>query len=452
MPLIPVPPRVPGLPDPLRRAAVPSDLAAVTARGFEDEAASAGMEQAEVESIWRAAERLYRTGVHPAIALCVRRAGRVVLDRAIGHARGNGPGDGPDVVGVPVTPGTPFVIFSAAKATTAIVAHLLDERGLIHLDDRVCEYIPEFASYGKDVVTIEHVLSHRAGVPNMPRETFDLDRIGDRAALLQPIVDAKPRTRPGKLLSYHAVSGGYIIAEIVERVTGKGIREVLAEEVLRPLGFRWGNYGVAAGDVDLVARSYPTGPAPLPPTSTILERALGLPVDEVTRVSNDPRFLTGVVPSANVVTSANELSRFYELLRAEGELDGVRVLEPRTIRRATLERAYRQLDLTLGAPLRHSAGFILGARTISLYGPDTDRAFGHLGFTNILGWADPERGLAVGLLTSGKPVLHPGLLDLWALTRAIGRAAPKVESHAPGATSSRGSGRRGQRSETPARS
>ena len=69
---------------------------------------------------------------------------------------------------------------------------------------------------------------------------------------------------------------------------------------------------------------------------------------------------------------------------------------------------------------------MLGAKVISLFGPDTDLAFGHLGFTNVLGWADPERALAVGLITSGKPILHPGLPDLWALTREIGRAAPKV--------------------------
>jgi CubicO group peptidase (beta-lactamase class C family) len=426
MSLIPLPPRIPGLPDPLRRCRVPDHLEAVTTRAGEEEPAAAGMERGAVEDIWTAAERLYRSGFYPAVALCVRRRGRVVLDRSIGHARGNGPGEDLAEDGaVLATPDTPYVIFSAAKATTAILAHLLDERGLIHLDDRVCEYIPEFASHGKDVITIEHVLSHRAGVPNMPRETFDLDRIDDRQAILQPIIDAKPRTRPGKLLSYHAVSGGFIIAEIVERVTGKDVREVLADELLRPLGFRWGNYGVAPAETDLVARSYPTGPPALPPVSTFLERALGLPVDEVTRLSNDPRFLTGVVPSANVTTTANELGRFYELLRAGGELDGVRVLEPSTIRRAMVERAYRQLDLTLGAPVRHSAGFILGANLISLYGPGTDKAFCHLGFTNILGWADPERELSVGLLTSGKPIVHPGLADLWALTLAIGRAAPK---------------------------
>ena len=157
----------------------------------------------------------------------------------------------------------------------------------------------------------------------------------------------------------------------------------------------------------------------------MIERALGKHPDEITRLSNDPRFLTGVIPAANIVTTADELSRFFELLRCGGELDGVRIMDPRTIRRAIVERAYREFDLTLGAPMRHSAGFMLGADVLSLFGPDTDEAFGHLGFTNVLGWADPERGLSVGLITSGKPILHPGLPLLWALTRRIGQEAPK---------------------------
>ena len=72
---------------------------------------------------------------------------------------------------------------------------------------------------------------------------------------------AKPRSRPGKLLSYHAISGGFIIAEIVRRVTGKDIRTVLAQEILDPLGFRWGNYGVSAADVERVALELPDRPA-----------------------------------------------------------------------------------------------------------------------------------------------------------------------------------------------
>jgi CubicO group peptidase (beta-lactamase class C family) len=426
MPMLPIP-RLPLVGDPLRRIRVPGDLYAVTARSDEaTDVEALGMTAAGIERIWSLVERLYRSGFYPAIALCVRRHGQVVLDRAIGHARGNGPSDSEDATRTPATPQTPFVIFSASKAMTAVVAHLLDERGLLHIDDRVCEYIPEYAAHGKEAITIGHLLCHRAGVPNLPADAFDLDRFGDRKFRLEILCAAEPSSRPGKLLSYHAVSGGFIIAEIVERVTGKDIRTVLANEILRPLGFRWGNYGVSPKDVERVALSYPTGPPALPPLSTVLQRALGLPPDQITLRSNDPRFLTGVVPSGNVVTTANEFSRFFELLRAGGELDGVRVLQARTIRRATFERAFREIDFSLVAPLRHASGFMLGARALSLFGPDTDEAFGHLGFTNVLGWADPERALSVGLMTSGKPFLHPALGDLWLLARAIGQEAPKV--------------------------
>jgi CubicO group peptidase (beta-lactamase class C family) len=420
-------PRLPLVPDVLRRIQVPRDLEPITIVSPDEvDPADVGMSARGVQRIWSAAETLFRSGVYPAVTLCVRREGQVVIDRALGWASGNGPGEAPGTPTVLAEPGTPFVIFSAAKAMTATVAHLLDERGLIHIDDRVSEYIPEYARHGKDAITIEHVLSHRAGVPNLPGNVLDLDNVGDRDLLLETLCDAKPRTRPGKLLSYHAVSGGFIIGEIVHRVTGKDIRAVMAEEILDPLGFRWGNYGVAEEDVDRVGRSYATGAPVLPPLSTVMTRALGRHPDEVTRISNDPRFLTAIVPAANIVTTANELSRFFEMLRAGGELDGVRVMEARTIRRAMVERAYREIDLTLGAPMRHASGFMLGAQAVSLFGPDTEQAFGHLGFTNVLGWADPERAISVGLITSGKPILHHGLPDLWNLTRLIGVAAPKV--------------------------
>jgi CubicO group peptidase (beta-lactamase class C family) len=416
-------PRPPVGPDPLRRVRVPRDLEPITSVADEERQPAV-----DVERIWQAAERLYRSGVHPALQLCVRRQGEVILNRAVGHARGNGPGDDGSDAREAVTPDTPFVIFSASKAVTATVAHALDDRGLIHVDDRVAEYIPEYARHGKDVVTIEHVLSHRAGVPNLPGEALDLDRVGDREFLVEILCDAKPSTRPGRLAAYHAISGGFIIGEIVHRVTGKDIRQVLHEEILGPLGFRWTNYGVAPSDVPLVGRDYVTGLPVLPPISIAMKRVLGVPVDEVVEAANDPRFLTAIVPAGNVVTTAEELSRFFEMLRREGELDGVRVMEPRTVRRALVERSYLEPDLTFGIPVRYSAGFILGGRVWSLYGPDTDKAFGHLGFTNIIGWADPERALSGTLITSGKPVLYPELYDLWGLMRRIGAEAPKVAS------------------------
>jgi CubicO group peptidase (beta-lactamase class C family) len=406
---------------------VPKDLDSVTTAGPEQDPQDVGMTRDGVERIWDAAASLYRSGVHPAIQLCVRREGAVVLDRAIGHAQGNGPQDPPDAEKVPVTPATPFCIFSASKAITAVVVHLLDERGLLHISDPVAEYLPGYALHGKETITIAHVLAHKAGVPNLPSEAIDLDYVADSDRLLQILCDAKPRSRAGKTLAYHAVSGGFILGEVVRAVTGRDIREVLAQEILEPLGFRWTNYGVAPDDVPEVGLSYPTGPPAIPPLSTLLTRALGVHPDEITRMSNDPRFLTAVMPAANGVSTAHELGRFFELLRQGGELDGVRVIEPRTIRRALTEQSYLEVDYSLGFPTRFSYGFMLGAKILSLYGPYTERAFGHLGFVNILGWADPERAISVGLITSGKPTLYPELPQFWGIGWRIGSEAPKVQ-------------------------
>jgi CubicO group peptidase (beta-lactamase class C family) len=236
--------------------------------------------------------------------------------------------------------------------------------------------------------------------------------------------------RPGAAVAYHTISGGFVLGEVVRRATGKDIRTVLAEGILDPLGFRWTNFGVAPDDVPAVGLAYPTGPRAVPPVSGLLTRALGMPIDELTELTNDPRLLTGIVPAGNVVSTAFEMSRFMDLLRAGGTLDGVSVLKPRTIRRATAETSYHEFDRTLGFPIRYSQGYMLGARTLSLYGPDTDEAFGHLGFTNVSMWADPRRELAVGLITSGKPVLGPHLDALWRLFRRIGVEAPKVKEPA----------------------
>jgi CubicO group peptidase (beta-lactamase class C family) len=424
---MPTIPRLPLVPDPLRRVRIPDELESVTTRAAEVDPREAGMSEESVERIWKAATDVYRSGVHPALQICLRREGLVVLDRAIGHSRGNGPADPPESEKTPATTETPFVVYSAAKAVTAFVVHMLADRGLIDIDAPVCEYIPEYDCHNKGEITIGHVLAHRAGVPNLPKEARDLDRMDDREFLVRLLVEAKPFARPGRFLAYHAVSGGYILGEVVHRVTGKDIRQVLGEEVLEPLRFRWSNYGVAAEDVAQVALNYVTGPRTLPPLSTLLTRALGTPLDQLVELTNDPRFLTGIVPAANVVTTANEHSRFYELMRRGGEMDGFRVISPEAIRHALTEQSRLEIDLSLGFPTRFSYGLMLGAKLISLYGRDTDLAFGHLGFTNMLGWADPERALACAVLTNGKPILYPELPRFYGLIQRITSEAPKVD-------------------------
>lgn len=418
---------VPNLPAPIRRSHVPHDLAEVTRRrpGAEIDPRDVGMDSSAVEQIWDGAERVYRSGVHPAIALCLRRDGQVIIDRTIGHSHGNGPDADRHDPATVLMPDDPFVLASASKAVTAMVVHLLDQRELLHVDDRVCDYLPEFAENGKHDITISHVLSHRSGVPNIPADAMDLDRISDREHILRHLSAASPVHQPGRFIAYHAVSGGFILGELVERVTGRPIDQVLREEILDPLGLAGLDYGVPADRVGEVVDNHLTGLPVLPPLAQLLQRALGRPLGEVVATLNDPRFLTGVVPAANIIGTADELSRFYELLRRGGTLDGVEVFDPRTVRRAVSEQSYMEVDLTLGFPFRYGMGFMLGARTISLFGPNTHHAFGHLGLTNIIGWADPERRLSGAFLTSGKPVLGAHLLAVYDLMRTIASVTPR---------------------------
>jgi CubicO group peptidase (beta-lactamase class C family) len=414
------------MPDPLNRIRLPDDLAAVTTHGPEEDPAAGGLADETAERIWDAGVSLYRSGVHPALQLCVRRNGRVVLDRSIGHARGNGPHDDRDAPKVLATPDTPFCVYSTSKGITALVVHTLAERGALSLDDRVAEYIPGYEQHGKGATTIAHVLAHRAGVPNLPKELLDLEHAGDRDLIVHLLCEQKPSHEPGTLLAYHAVTGGFILGEIVERATGRNIRDVLAEQILSPLNFRWGNYGVAPQDLDQVGLAYVTGAPLLPPLSTLVARALSRPLADAVELSNDPRFLTAVVPAASVITTANELSRFFEIFRCGGELDGVRVMEQATLRTALSEQSRLEIDFTLLFPTRFGYGLMLGAKVISPFGLDTDLAFGHLGLINIMGYADPERGISVGLITSGKPIVYPELPRFYGVMQTIASKVPKL--------------------------
>ena len=387
------------------RIRVPSDLDAVTTIGPED---AGGLDPAAIDQIWEAARHWYRAGMQPAIQLCLRHNGTVVLNRAIGHAWGNGPDDPADTDRVPVSTNTPFCVYSVAKAISTTVVHMLVERGAFSLDDRVCDYLPSYTGHGKERTTIRHVMTHSAGVPFATGPRADVRRVNDSDYTRARLSEFKPIHRPGLVHIYHGVTWGPLVREIVSAATGRNIREILATEILDPLGFRWTNYGVAEADVPLVAPSYVTG-KPLPaPIAAALRIALGGTMTQIIPFSNTPVFLTSVVPSSSTVSTADELSRFAEILRRGGELDGVRVMRPDTL--AAAVRPCRRLrpDVATGlAPIRWGTGFMLGSKRFGPFGADAAAAFGHTGLTNVAIWADPARGLAAGLISSGKPGRHP---------------------------------------------
>lgn len=405
------------------RVRVPADLDAVTAIGDEDHT---GIDPAAVERIWEAARRWYQAGMHPAIQLCLRHDGRVVLNRAIGHGWGNAPADPPDGEQIPVTTETPFCVYSTAKAITTTTMHLLAERGYFSLDDRVCDYLPNYATHGKARTTIRHVLTHSAGVPIPTGPKPDLSRADDHEYAHEQLGKLRPVYPPGLVHIYHALTFGPITREIVWAATGREISDVLAAEILDPLGFRWTNYGVAGNDLPLVAPSHATGKQLPAPVAAVFRKAIGGTLHEITPVTNTEFFLTTVVPSSNTISTANELSRFAELLRREGELDGARIMAPETVRGAVRQARRLRPDVATGfMPLRWGTGYMLGSTRFGPFGRNAPAAFGHLGMINVALWADPERGLSAGLISSGKPGQDPEAKRYTALMDTIADEIPR---------------------------
>jgi CubicO group peptidase (beta-lactamase class C family) len=160
-----------------------------------------------------------------------------------------------------------------------------------------------------------------------------------------------------------------------------------------------------------------------------MEDALGLPLDDAVAMSNDPRYLTGVMPAANIVSTANEVSLFFECLLRGGALNGQRVISRRAMARAVMPQNSGLVpDGTIKIPIRYGLGFMLGGKVFSLFGPDTESAYGHLGLTNVLAWADPERDISVAFLNNGNPLIAPEMVAWMAVPRTIGQRFPRQRS------------------------
>ncbi|MBC7173321.1 MAG: beta-lactamase family protein, partial [Polyangiaceae bacterium] len=377
------------------------------------------MTREDVDAIWASVVRYYRMGLHPSIALCIRHRGEIIIDRAIGHTCGNSPGDGPETPRVKATPDTLFSFFSGSKAITAMLIHLLHERELLHVDEPVAAFIPEFARRRKARITIKDVLTHRAGIPAAPAESLDLDLLDDWDRVIDLVCDLEPVMKPAAVPAYHAITGGFVLGEIVRRVTGVDIQTFLRREVREPLGFKNLAYGIEPERLHLVAQEAFTGPIPTWPHKNLIEKSLGLSMQELVACANDPRFRTSVVPSGNIIATPDEVCRFFELLLRGGTLDGKRVFHESTVARAVEPIVRGQIDRTIMLPVPYSMGFMLGSNLVGFYGPRAAQAFGHLGFTNVLGWADPERDLSCSFLNTGKPLLTPKFLFWLDIVRII---------------------------------
>ena len=411
--------------------AIPRDLSTVTSidRAAECAPQDVGMDRAGVDAIWSAVQAFYRTATHPAITLMIRRQGQVVMSRAIGHACGNEPGaDGR--AWVPATPQSPICLFSASKAITALLVHKLVEQGKLSLDDRVAQHIPEYAQRGKDRTTVRMLLSHRAGIPTVPVKNLDYRVIYDWDAVIAMLCAAKPFEATGEKQAYHAITGGFILGELVRRVGRIDLQEALRRWIAEPLGCRHMTYGLAPEHRAIAARNVFTGPRPPWMIDLVAQRVLGAGFRDVVRISNEDDFLSRPIPAGNIFATADEAGRVFQMLLDGGVHRGRRVFHPDTVEEMVRPVGKRQLDGMLVIPVRFSAGMMLGDSPVGLFGPRSRASYGHIGFLNVVCWADPARELSVAILNNGKSLAPSSLTRLARLIATICRVCPPREAGA----------------------
>lgn len=403
---------------------VPKNLSSITRQQDEQAAELGGMTPAQVNRIWRSIEGLYKTGNYPMVSVCLRRRGQILLNRSIGHSRGNSP-QGLAADAQIASPDTPVCLFSASKIVTAMLIHLLNEKGEINLLDPVSYYIPEYGTNGKRRSTLFHLLAHRGGIPKIEGDVTP-DLLFDHESIMRRLYQAAPVSAEGSRVAYHAVTAGYILGEVIERVTGQDLRTFLHEQIEQPMGMEYFNYGLKAEMRDQVGINYATGLHPGLGTDQYLNHVLGGGLQMAVDLTNDPRFMETICPAGNIYTSAEQASRFFEMLLNGGSYNGKQILSPRTVFRATLATSGTSLDRTLLAPMRYALGPMLGSNPVGLFGPMTGQAFGHIGFSNIFCWADPARDISVSLLTSGKSVVGTHLPSLGNVLYQISSQCPSI--------------------------
>ncbi|MFV8572190.1 serine hydrolase domain-containing protein [Marinobacter sp. SBS5] len=413
----------------LHTCKVPRDLSSITFRDSAGEHPErVNLSQGAVESIWQSVESLYRTGVHPGIQLSLRYRGEQVLHRSIGHVHGNGPDDDASTLKIPMSTETPICYFSASKAVTALLMHMLAEQGLVNLMDPVSYYCPEFAKNGKRTITVHQILSHRGGIPAIPKDT-PIDVLWDRDEIWRLLCEAKPVEVDGAKVAYHAITGGFVLQRVLEKVTGDTIENYLDKYLRKPMGMKWFTYGVTQEHLHELASNYATGPRPRFPVSWVVNRALGGDIKTVERVSNDPRFQEAVIPAGNLCGTAEEMNRFFQMMLDGGIWQGKRICSELTIRRAIQQFGSMQLDRTMLVPMRFSAGMMLGGNPVGLWGPQSRHAFGHIGLINKMCWADSARNISVSLLNTGFPIVGHHIPSLARFVYTVSKQFPILPEH-----------------------
>ena len=318
----------------------------------------------------------------------------------------------------PVDGDTLFMLSSTTKGVTATCAAVLADQGKLDYDRPMASYWPEFGAHGKDAVTVREVIAQRSGVPQTP-VGYTPDWLSDWDRICRGVADLEPMFRPGERTSYASLTFGHMIGEVIRRIDGRPIGQFLQEEVAGPLG---ADVYLGVPDAALPRVAVLKDGPPAPPEYDA--RMVGEPAgSQVATVFNRREVQQAAIPGSGGIMSARGLARLYAMLANGGELDGVRILSPEAIRKATELQSY-ELDEVYRVRVRRALGYRLGSDCGPGAGPT---AFGHVGGGGSFGYADPERKLGLAFAknyftynTGGPPQRRAGQVVADAVFAALG--------------------------------
>lgn len=335
----------------------------------------------------------------------------------------------------PWTDDTLQLLFSGTKGLVALCLLLLVDRGAIDVDAPVAQYWPEFAAHGKQSVTVAQLASHQARLPGL-RATLTQDDLVDGRRLAAMLADQPQETDPRAATMYHPLTYGWLIGELVRRVSGRSLGRFFAQEIATPLALDlW--IGLPPSLEPRVSWLHPGptwGSGPLFGTTAAANDPLVVRTWSNPPILADPSLWNtrerhaAEIPAANAIGTARAMARFYACLANGGELDGVRVVGSSTLARGRRELS-RFTDPASGERLAFAAGFQLQTE-LGWLGPPTS-AFGHTGAGGSVHGAWPAH--AIGFSYAMNQLRDDALVDArpQALLEAVHRAVLTVPAVHP---------------------
>ena len=332
---------------------------------------------------------------HGGAAVAVYHRGELVVD-AWGGVK--------DAAGTPWERDTMATSFSTTKGVVATVVHRRADRGELAYDDAVARDWPEVAAAGKDTITGRHLLTHQAGLHEVRTLAGSAQNLLDWDEMVARLAAAEPRWEPGLRPGYHGFTFGWLVGEVIRRVTGLTVDQAVQREIAEPLGLDGLRVGLPEADRARAAQLLMS-----PRAVRRLERLAGwletrdryrpfvdaLVVDDFLDIALSERIYDSELPAANGVFTARALARMYAALATPECFDAPPLLSPEISAQAT-EIQTRERDSVIGFDMRWRLGYHMAASTAGVL----PRGFGHFGFGGSGAWGDPDTGLAVGFVVN----------------------------------------------------